>query len=58
MRHNYTTRRSNLEEFYDVVYDSFPELPYVFKIIDHSRKLTTINTDAPINGEVREVGRK
>lgn len=58
MRHNYTTRRSNLEEFYDVVYDSFPELPHIFKIVNHSRKLITINTDAPINGEVREVGRK
>jgi|GEM_PF-5681239 len=43
MRHNYTVRRSNLVENYDVVYKHIPEKQHVSRIIDHPRKLIIIN---------------
>lgn len=46
MRHNYTVRRSNLAEYYDVVYDYLPDMPNVSKVINHPRKLVTINRSA------------
>ena len=43
MRRNYTVRRSNLEEYYDVEYDFMPNYPQIERVIDHPRKLVTIN---------------
>lgn len=46
MRRNYTVRPSTLVENYDVIYEFYPDRPEVSKIIDHRRKLVTINMDA------------
>ena len=43
MRRNYTVRKSNLAEYYDVEYDFLPDHPLISRIIDHPRKLITIN---------------
>lgn len=43
MRHNYSVRRSSLEEYYDVEYDFMPDHPHIERVIDHPRKLVTIN---------------
>lgn len=46
MRRNYTVRPSTMPENYDVVYEFYPDRPEVSKIIDHRRKLVTINRSA------------
>lgn len=43
MRHNYTVRRSNLEDYYDVEYEFMADYPLISCVIDHPRKLKTIN---------------
>lgn len=56
MRRNYTVRPSTLPENYDVVYEFYPDRPEVSKIIDHRRKLITINRDAdPYNSAPEEI---
>ena len=46
MRRNYTVRPSTMPEKDDVVYEFYPDRPEVSKIIDHRRKLVTINRSA------------
>lgn len=46
MRRNFTIRKSSLPEYYDTVYDYLPDMPHVSKIINHPRKLITINRSA------------
>lgn len=46
MRRNYTTRKSNMVEYYDTVYDHIPDRPEVSRFINHPRKLVTINLSA------------
>ena len=56
MRHNYTVRKSNMVEYYDNVYDFLPDHPNVSRIIDHARKLVTINRCAdPYRAEPVEI---
>lgn len=44
MRRNYPKRvHRDPAEHYDVVYDSLPGCPHISRIIDHPRKLVTIN---------------
>ena len=43
MRRNFTIRKSSMVEYYDTVYDHIPDRPELRKIIDHTRKLVTIN---------------
>lgn len=44
------------EECYDVVYDTIPERQEISKIINHPRKLVTINLCAnPYTAQVEEV---
>lgn len=44
MRRNIPRRiRRNPEEHYDVIYNAFPDRPGMSRIIDHPRKLVTIN---------------
>lgn len=47
MRKNYPrAAQRNPEEFYDHVYASYPDQPDISRIIDHRRKLVTINNCA------------
>ena len=44
------------KEYYDVTYDAFPELQDVSKIINHPRKLVTVNLCAnPYTAQVQEI---
>lgn len=44
MRRNYPNRvHRDPEEHYDRIYDALPDRPNVSRIIDHPRKLVTIN---------------
>lgn len=44
------------EECYDVVYDTIPDRPEIGRIIDHPRKLVTVNLCAnPYTAQVEEV---
>lgn len=57
MRRNYP-RRSHRDPIanYDVVYDALPGQPNVSRIIDHPRKLITINLTAnPWTAEPEEI---
>ena len=56
MRHNYTIRKSNLAEYYDVEYELIPDQPFTSKIINHPRKLITVNLCAdPYRAAPQEV---
>ena len=56
MRRNFTVRKSNIPAYYDRVYDFMPEQPLVSRIIDHRRKLVTINRSAdPCRAEAVEI---
>lgn len=57
MRRNYPKRIHRApEEHYDVVYDNFPDRQHVSRIIDHPRKLITINLCAnPYTAEPEEI---
>ena len=56
MRRNHKTRPSSLVENYDVIYDFLPDLPHVSRIIDHPRKLVTVNRCAdPFCSKPREI---
>lgn len=57
MHKNYSHRaRRPIEELYDVVYDAMPDRRDVSRIIDHPRKLVTINLCAyPWAAEVVEI---
>ena len=44
------------EEYYDVVYDTVPERQDIYKIINHPRKLITVNLCAnPYDSRIEEV---
>lgn len=44
MRRNYPKRvQRNPEEYYDHIYEAMPDEPHISRIIDHPRKLVTIN---------------
>ena len=60
MRRNYPKRTCrDPEEHYDKVYDSMPDRPEVSRIINHPRKLITINLAAnPYLAEAVEVFRE
>ena len=59
MRRNHKTRPSSLVENYDVIYDFLPDQPHVSRIIDHPRKLVTINRCAdPYRSEPIEIYRE
>lgn len=49
MRRNYTIRKSSLTEYYDVEYDFMPNHPNISRVIDHPRKLITINRCADLH---------
>ena len=57
MRKNYPKRvHRDPEEHYDVVYDTIPERRETSRIIDHPRKLITINLCAnPWTAEPEEI---
>ena len=57
MRRNYPRRTHRYPaENYDVVYDTIPERQNVSRIVDHPRKLITINLCAnPCTAEVEEI---
>lgn len=47
--------RRDPEEYYDVVYDTMPDRQHISRIIDHPRKLITVNLCAdPWTAEVEE----
>lgn len=60
MRHNYPPRKERpVENRYDTTYEAYPELPHISRIIDHSRKLITINLYAdPFNSGPHEIAAK
>ena len=56
MRHNYSIRKSNIVDYFDTEYDFLPDQPYTSKIIDHPRKLVTVNLCAdPYHSEPVEI---
>ena len=57
MRRNYPRRtHRDPAENYDVIYDNLPERQNVSRIVDHPRKLITINLCAnPWTAEVEEI---
>lgn len=57
MRRNYPRNsRRDPAENYDVIYDTMPDRPNISRIIDHPRKLITVNLCAnPWTAEPKEI---